>query len=188
MYQVLAITGYKPHELGIFNEKHAHLSFLKYALKKKMQQLIEEYDIEWIMTSGQAGVELWAAEAAIELKETYDHLKIATIAPFQNQEERLGDATKELYFHVWNNSDYSDFVTKRTYDNPMQLRLKNQFIVEKSHALLVLFDEYTEGTPTYYLTNAKKKAETNDYPIFFLTPDEIEDVTRELQDEDNSWN
>ncbi|MDG5788481.1 SLOG family protein [Evansella sp. AB-P1] len=187
MYKVLAVSGYKPHELGIFNEKHDHLPYLKYAIKKKLQQLIESYDIQWIITSGQPGVELWAAEATIQLKNEYNHLKLSTLAPFYEQEERWSDPVKELYRSIWEKSDYKDYITKRKYDNPMQLRQKNQFIIEKSDAFLVLFDEYTEGSPTYYLTYAKKKGDAMDYPIIYLTPDEIEEVIRESIN-NNNWN
>ncbi|MDQ0255763.1 putative phage-like protein YoqJ [Evansella vedderi] len=187
MYQVIAVTGYKPHELGIFNEKHDHLPFLKYAIKRKLQQLMESYDIQWIITSGQPGVELWAAEAALELKRDFPQLQLATFAPFYNQEERWSDPIKELYLQIWSKSDYTDYITKREYSDPSQLKLKNQFIIDKSNAFLVLFDEYTEGSPTYYLSYARKKAEAVDYPIIYLTPDEIEEVIRDLQQED-SWN
>lgn len=187
LYPVLAVSGYKPHELGIFNEKSEHLPFLKYAIKKKLQQTIEAYAVEWIITSGQPGVELWAAEATLELKQDYPHLKLATLAPFYKQDDRWSDPVKELYMQIWSNSDYVDYITKREYEHSSQLRQKNQFIIDKSSAFLVLFDEYTEGSPTYYLTYARKKAEAVDYPIIYLTPDEIEEVIRDLQEE-NSWN
>ncbi|WP_416150621.1 SLOG family protein [Salipaludibacillus sp. HK11] len=187
MYDVLAITGYKPHEIGIFNEKHEQLPYLKKALSKKIAQLKEEYDIKWIITSGQPGVELWAAEAAINLKDQYPDLKVATLAPFFEQEEKFQEAVKKLYFSVWNQSDYKDFITKRKYESPAQLRLKNQFVVEKSEASLVLYDEETEGTPKFFLESALKKQSQKTYPIFYLTPDDIEDMIRELL-EDESWN
>ncbi|SDZ58570.1 Uncharacterized SPBc2 prophage-derived protein YoqJ [Evansella caseinilytica] len=187
MYNVIAVTGYKPHELGIFHEKHEQLPYLKYAIKKKLQHLIENADVRWVITSGQPGVELWAAEAALQLKSIYPGLKVATLAPFYNQEEFWSDPIKELYLYIWENSDYTDYITKRKYENPSQLRLKNQFIIDKTDALLVLFDEYTEGSPKYYLNYAKMKQEAANYEIVYLTPDEISDVIRELQ-EDDSWN
>lgn len=187
MYQVLAVSGYKPHELGIFNEKHAYLEYLKMALNKKLRQLIEEYDIHWIITSGQPGVELWAAEGVIEFKKEFPNLKLATLAPFFEQQERWGEPTKQLYEQVWQQSDYKDYISKRKYENPAQLQQKNQFLIDKSDAFLVLYDELTEGTPKYYISCAKKKQEAMDYPVIYLTPDEIEDVVRETQENEN-WN
>ncbi|WP_280771874.1 SLOG family protein [Salipaludibacillus daqingensis] len=187
MYQVLAITGYKPHEIGIFNEQHDQLPFLKKALSKKITQLKEEFDIKWIITSGQPGVELWAAEAAIELKSSYPDLKVATLAPFHNQDERFQEAVKTLYEFVWDHSDYRDYITKRPYDNPAQLRSKNEFIVEKSDASLVLYDSETEGTPKFFLNYALKKQHQKTYPIFYLTPDDLEEMIRDQLD-DETWN
>ncbi|MCR6106855.1 DUF1273 domain-containing protein [Salipaludibacillus agaradhaerens] len=187
MYDVLAVSGYKPHEIGVFNEKHDQLPYLKKALTKKIGQLIEEYDVKWIMTSGQSGVELWSAESCIHLKKMYPHIQIATIAPFHNQEERYAEATKSLYETVWNESDYCDFITKRPYDSPAQLRLKNQFIVDKSDAALILYDEGTEGTPKYFQEEAVKKQAHTDYPVFYLTPDDIEEMVRDEMNND-TWN
>ncbi|MBU9714849.1 SLOG family protein [Evansella tamaricis] len=186
MYPVLAISGYKPHELGIYNEKHVQLDHLKYAIKKKLQELVEEFGIQWILTSGQPGVELWAAEAAIGLKEMYP-IKVATLAPFYEQQERWSDPVKELYTYIWEQSDYNDYISKRKYEHSSQLRQKNQFIIDKSDAFLVLYDEHLEGSPSFYLNYAKKREAVSDFPIFYLTPDDIEDVIRESQEE-NNWN
>ncbi|MGJ9381629.1 hypothetical protein CR203_04015 [Salipaludibacillus neizhouensis] len=185
LYNVLAVTGYKPHELGIFNEKHEQLSYLKKAILKKIRHLKEEFDIKWVITSGQPGVELWAAEATTILKESYPDLQLSTLAPFHNQEERFSEPIKKLYSTIWEQSDYKDYITKRPYDNPAQLRLKNQFIIDKSDALLVLYDEETEGTPKFYLSYALKKHETESYPIFYLTPDDIEELVRDELDNES---
>jgi uncharacterized phage-like protein YoqJ len=182
MYEVLAVTGYKPHELGIFNQKHPHLPYLKKAIQKKLRALKEDTDFVWLLTSGQPGVEQWAAEALIGLKDEYPDLKLATLAPFYNQDERWKEDWKTAYESIWEQSDYKDYISKRPYDNPAQLKMKNQFIVEKSSAFLVLYDEATPGSPDFYLTYANKKHEAADYPIFYLTPEEIEDSVREEQD------
>jgi len=187
MYNVLAVTGYKAHEIGIFNEKHEQLPYLKQAISQKMVQLIEEFDIKWIITSGQPGVELWAAEAAIDLKTDFPELKVATLAPFHNQNERFQEAVKTLYDYVWTHSDYHDYITKRPYENPAQLRLKNKFIVDKSDASLVLYDSEMEGTPKFFLDFALKKDQQKTYPIFYLTPDDLEEMIRN-QLEEETWN
>src|SRR5690554_7775744 len=57
-----------------------------------------------------------------------------TVAPFYHQEERWSDPIKELYHHICAKSEYLDYITKRPYESPAQLRLKNQFIIEKSRS------------------------------------------------------
>ncbi|QKS71305.1 DUF1273 family protein [Paenalkalicoccus suaedae] len=184
MYHVLAVSGYKPHEIGVFNEKHEQLPFLKKAIKRKLSDLISEFGVEWITISGQAGVELWAAEACLLLQEEGVDIKLAVLAPFMEQEEKFPEKVKELYEKVWLESDFQDYITKRPYDSPAQLKLKNEFIVNKTQAMMLLYDESTEGTPKFYLEAAKKKQESTDYPIFYVTPDDIEDMIRAEQD----WN
>ncbi|AOM83035.1 DUF1273 domain-containing protein [Salisediminibacterium beveridgei] len=190
MYQVLTVTGYKPHEIGVFNEKHEQLPYLKKAIRKKLIQLKEEWDYEWVVVSGQAGVELWAAEAVISLKERYPDIKLAVLAPFIEQESKFPEPVKVLYESVWQQADHKDFITKRHYEHPSQLRQKNDFIVSKTACAMVLYDESTEGSPKYFIEAVqlhKNNHPSVDYPIDYLTPDDIEDLIREELDEQN-WN
>jgi uncharacterized phage-like protein YoqJ len=41
----LLITGYKPHELGIFNSKHPGIDYIKKAIKKRLIAFMEEEQI-----------------------------------------------------------------------------------------------------------------------------------------------
>ena len=57
----LVVTGYKHHELGIFDDKHPGIRFIKKALEKRLVSLTDE-GLEWVIISGQLGNETWAAE------------------------------------------------------------------------------------------------------------------------------
>ncbi|MEH6953251.1 SLOG family protein, partial [Neobacillus drentensis] len=57
--KVLTISGYKPFELGIFKNDHPSVLFLKAAIKKSLIPMLDE-GLEWVLISGQLGVELWA--------------------------------------------------------------------------------------------------------------------------------
>ncbi|MCY8586820.1 SLOG family protein, partial [Bacillus haynesii] len=85
--KVLAVTGYKPFELGIFKQDDKALFYIKKALENRMIDLLEE-GLEWILISGQLGTELWAAEVAFSLQEEYPDLKVAVITPFLEQEKK----------------------------------------------------------------------------------------------------
>lgn len=190
MYQVMSVTGYKPHEIGVFNEKHEQLPFLKAALRKKLIQLKEEWDYEWVVITGQAGVELWAGEAILSMKDTYPDIKLALLAPFFEQEQKFPEAVKVLYEQVWSEADHKDYITKRPYEHPSQLRQKNDFVVQKTQCAMILYDEMTPGSPGYFLEAVDKYRQTQngpEYPVHMLTPDDIEDLIREELDE-QSWN
>ncbi|MCY7915394.1 SLOG family protein, partial [Bacillus haynesii] len=88
--KVLAVTGYKPFELGIFKQDDKALFYIKKALENRMIALLEE-GLEWVLISGQLGTELWAAEVAFSLQEEYPDLKVAVITPFLEQEKKWNE-------------------------------------------------------------------------------------------------
>lgn len=183
MIKVLTVTGYKPHELGIFDEKHIGIKYIKKVLEKRIIGYIET-GLEWVLISGQLGVELWCAEVVLDLKKQYPQLKLAVLTPFYNQEERWNDLRKEQYRLVLNKADYVESITKRPYENPSQLKLKNQFLVEKSDGILVIYDEEKHGSPSYYLTYAKVRSDNSNYEIHYIYPEEIELA---YQDDIQDW-
>lgn len=86
--KVLAITGYKAHELQVFKNNDPAVHYIKKAIQKRLESLLEEHaELEWIVISGQQGVELWAAEVVFEMQVEYSHLKLAVLTPYLNQQE-----------------------------------------------------------------------------------------------------
>ncbi|GAA3327349.1 hypothetical protein GCM10020331_066930 [Ectobacillus funiculus] len=53
-----------------------------------MTAFLEE-GLEWVLISGQLGVELWTAEVVFELQMEYPDLKLAVFTPFLEQEEKV---------------------------------------------------------------------------------------------------
>jgi uncharacterized phage-like protein YoqJ len=178
--KTIAVSGYKGHELGIFDQKHKGIHYIKKALEHRLRSLIEE-GLEWVIISGQLGVELWAAEVVFTLKDEYPQLQLAILTPFLNQEERWQDTTKSYYQDIVSQADFVDSITKRPYDNPMQLRQKNEFIIAKADGLLLLYDEDKPGSPTYYLEVAKKRQASESFPVLFITPTDLDLLVQEEQ-------
>lgn len=185
---IYTVTGYKPHEIGIFNDKHPGLEYIKKALKKNIIQLIENEELEWIIVSGQQGVELWAAEVTLDLQEDYPNLKLAIITPFLEQEANWKEDKQEFYQFILSQADFVDSLTKRPYENPSQFRIKNQFFINKSNGLLILYDEDTPGSPKYILDIARKKQVLDDtFQIHSITPYDIQVIAEEERTEDADY-
>ncbi|MET1015082.1 MAG: SLOG family protein, partial [Paenisporosarcina sp.] len=51
MVKRLIVTGYKPHELGIFDDKHPGLAIIKKALTSQLVAQIDE-GLEWVIICG----------------------------------------------------------------------------------------------------------------------------------------
>ncbi len=155
MVKVVAISGYKPFELGIFQQNHPAVGFIKLIIRRELEQFLDE-GLEWVIISGQLGTELWAAEVVFELQNEYPALKLGVITPFLNQEENWKDQNKELYEAVLAQADFVEAISKRPYEGPWQFRLKNKFFVEKSDALILFYDQEKEGGPKYLYEAAQE--------------------------------
>jgi uncharacterized phage-like protein YoqJ len=177
---VLSISGYKPFELGIFKKDHPSALFIKAAIKKSLLTLLEE-GLEWVLISGQLGVELWAAEVVFDLKKDFPNVKLAVITPFLDQEAQWNENNKEWYQSVLAAADFIDSVTKKGYEKPWQFRLKNQFFIEKSDGLLLLYDQEKEGSPKYLYELAMQYQKDRDYSIELITFYDLQMIVEDEQ-------
>ncbi|MFJ5672711.1 DUF1273 domain-containing protein [Bacillus safensis] len=167
--KIIAVTGYKPFELGIFKQDEPALQYIKAELRKRLTALIEE-GLEWVLISGQLGAEIWTAEVVFELQEEYPALKLAVITPFYEQEERWNEQNKELYEGILAQADFVESVTHRPYESPVQFKQKNRFFIEKTDGLLVLYDPEHEGSPKYMIREAEAYT---DYRVMYITMDDL---------------
>ncbi|MFP5113353.1 DUF1273 domain-containing protein [Bacillaceae bacterium C204] len=178
--KVLVISGYKPFELGIFKNDHPSVFFIKSAIKKSLLPMVEE-GLEWVLISGQLGVELWAAEVVFELQMEFPDLKLAVITPFLDQQASWKENNKEWYESVLEQADFIDSVTKKGYEKPWQFRLKNQFFIEKSEGLLLLYDQEKEGSPKYLYEMALEYQKKHSYSIKLITFYDLQMIVEEEQ-------
>ncbi|WP_174524207.1 DUF1273 domain-containing protein [Neobacillus soli] len=178
--KVLAISGYKPFELGVFKKDHPSHLFIMAAIKKSLIPMAEE-GLEWVLISGQLGVELWAAEVVFDLHKDFPDLKLAVITPFLDQEMSWNENNKEWYQSVLAKADFIDSVTKKGYEKPWQFRLKNQFFIEKSDGLLMLYDQEKEGSPKYLYELALNYQKKHSYPIELITFYDLQMIVEEEQ-------
>jgi uncharacterized phage-like protein YoqJ len=179
--QRLVISGYKAHELGVFDKKHPGIAYIKKAITKKLLPLIEE-GLEWVIVTGQQGVELWAAEVVLQLKEQeYPQLKLAILTPFLEQEMSWKEDKQEHYRSILERADFVDSITKKTYQGPWQFRLKNEFLLDHSDGMLLIYEEEKEGTPKFMREEAAKRVEISEYRLLLITAYDLELLVEDEQ-------
>ncbi|MBB6452250.1 putative phage-like protein YoqJ [Salirhabdus euzebyi] len=175
---VLTITGYKPMELGIFNSNDKRIPYIKETIKRRLLPLIED-GIEWILISGQAGVELWAAEVVLELQLEYD-IKLAVIPPFTNQEQRWKEDLQLVYQEIVEQADFYEPLVKKEYEGPHQFKIKDKWLIQKSDACLILYEPENEGTPKFFLEEVKRQNKPN-FQLFYITSFDLDDTFRDME-------
>ena len=181
MTKITFISGYKSHELGIFRNTDPSIPYIKKAIKNHLLALLDE-GLEWVLISGGLGTELWAAEVVFEIQDQgYDHLQLAVITPFLNQEENWSEEKKEWYESILLQADYVNSITKKPYEKPWQFRLRNQFLIEKSDTLILFFDPERDGSPKYLYETAKKYQEQHQYDIRMIDFYDLQMIVEEEQ-------
>lgn len=180
MGKVVAITGYKPYELGIFETGHPGIRYIQTAIRRRLLELLDE-GYEWVLISGQQGTELWAAETVFDLQAEYPELKLAVLMPFEGQEEKWKDEQKEYYEMVLSQADFVAAISKRPYESPQQFRNKNRIFLHKSDCLMIVYDEEREGSPKYLFEVAKKFSESHPYDIRIIDFYDLQAIIEEEQ-------
>lgn len=182
--KILTVTGYKPMEINIFSEEDERIKYIKRALENRLKTFIEN-GLEWVLISGQMGVEMWTAEVIYELKETYD-INLAVIPPFRDQAKLWPEPLQFKYEELLMLADFHQPIYEDTYQGPYQFQARDLWLIEKSDGCLLLIDEENPGSVQYF----KEKVDQFDhYPIYTITPFDLEDVVLSMQMEDpNYWN
>ncbi|MHA6259793.1 SLOG family protein [Sporosarcina sp. CAU 1771] len=180
MLKRLVVTGYKQHELGIFDENHPGIAFIKKALKSKLLSLLDT-GLEWVIISGQLGVETWTAELVLELKDEYPNLKYALITPFLEQEKNWNETKQETYRSLIEKADYHNSLTQTPYEAPWQFIEKNKFFMRNSDGILIVYDEENEGSPKFIKQAADRYAARSEYQVLTITADDLQAIAEEEQ-------
>lgn len=170
-------------ELNIFKVDDQRITFIKAAIQRRLVDFIEE-GLEWVIVSGQMGVELWAAEVVKELQEQYD-IHLAIIPPFENQETRWPESIQQVYQKLTSVADFYKPLYIGEYKGAYQFKAKNSWLIDKSDGCLLLMDEDYPASVHYFYQEAKAK---NDYPVYLITPADLEDTVEEVRMQDpNYW-
>lgn len=176
----LFVTGYAAHELGIFDQKNKALKYIRKAFVQKVIPLLED-GLEWIVTPGQYGFDLWATEVAFKLRnERYPNLKVSMIHAYINQHENWNE-TKQQYFNKLKSQlDHFAVVSNQPYSGPWQFQARDQILLNKTDGLLLFYDEEAaESKAKYIREKAVKKAEQENYSIIYITSDDINWIVEE---------
>ena len=179
--KTVLITGYRAHELNIFSQKHQGIPFIKKAIASKLLPLLEE-GLEWVITPGGYGVDLWACEAVIALKPQYPELKLSILTAFSNPEQDWKDDKKAYYQQVLKDVDYYAPVSNGPYSNPRQFAARDDLLLRKSDGMIVIYDEEASGSPKFMLQKALKRQQRDDYPIYMISFDDIQSLADESSD------
>lgn len=174
-------TGYRAHELGIYNQKHKGIVYIKKAIENKLVPLIED-GLEWVVTAGQYGVDLWACEVALALKERYPQLKLSILSAYQSPEESWSEEKQIYYRELAGAVDYYGVVSQQPYQGSWQLVARDDLLIRRTDGILLFYDEDSgEASPKFIKQRALKRQTADGYPIISITADDVQSIADDEQ-------
>lgn len=184
--QRLWVTGYRNYELNTFGDKDPKIKIIKLVLKKHMLNLLENNQLDWVITGANLGVEQWASEVAVTLREKYP-LRTSIIVPYEDFAGRWNESNQEKYLNLKSQVDFFASTSKEPYQNPVQLRNYQNFMLLHTDRALMLYDPENPGKPKFDYNLIKKYQETKEYPLELIDFYDLQDEAEEYQEnqEDN---
>ena len=137
-----AITGHRPTRFKWkYNENNNGCKRLKRRLKEQLIQLCEK-DVHRFYIGGDLGVDLWAGELLLELKEQseYSEIELVLVLPFSGHDKNWDKVSRYRLSKLRQNS--AEVIVAGTSENPpaVNFKLRDQYMVEHSDCLLAVYD------------------------------------------------
>lgn len=140
-----AFTGHRPRSFPWKGDETAPgCALLKKTLAEQIKLLADRGVTDWLSGIAQ-GVDLWAAEIVLDLKEKNLALRLHCILPCEGQERKWPSSERERYYSILRQADEVIYVN-REYHNGCMLE-RNRYLVEHSSVLLAVYNgTYRGGT------------------------------------------
>lgn len=132
-----AFTGHRPEKLKIPEREVIE------GLEREIRKAI--HDGYTVFISGMArGVDIWAAETVLSLKDEYDSVKLICAVPYDGFELRWTEEWQRRYRTILQKADYVRILKDR-YD-PSVFQNRNIWMVNHSSRLIAVYNGESGGT------------------------------------------
>lgn len=138
-----AFTGHRPQNLQFgFDEADPRCTRLKRKMQEEIALLIEQNGIEHFISGMAVGVDMYAAEIILHLKQTHPNITLESVIPYETQPQTWSEDLRDRYFDIAAHCDKESMLqTRYTQDCIEKL---GQYMVEHSDLLVAVWD----GTPS----------------------------------------
>ena len=139
-----AFTGYRPAKMPFgYDEADPRCIEFKVRLRDTIEALIGEGYAHFI-SGGALGMDMFAAEAVLELQEKYPWIILEMVSPFDAQADRWNDEYRMRHDRLFAAADIVT-ATGHEYTKACMFR-RNRYMVENADLLLAAYDGQPGGT------------------------------------------
>lgn len=170
MEKACAVTGHRPTRFKFkYNENYALCKKIKKAIMEQFKQMYDEDGVRHIFVGGALGVDMWAGEIALRLKETpgYEALKLHMALPFEGHDAQWDGCSRERLAFLIRHS--AECVIVGEQDSRESYLARNRYLVDHADMLLAVYDnEKNPRSGTMYTVHYAQKKKL---PIVLIHPD-----------------
>ena len=153
-----AFTGHRPKSLPFgYNESEPECRRMKDRLRETVEKLITEEGVIHFISGMAMGVDMYAAEEVLALKEKYPHITLECALPCETQAEKWSEDMRVRYFGIIEKSDKETLLQNR-YTNDCMMK-RNRYMVDKCDVLVAVWNGKKSGTANtvnYALATGKR--------------------------------
>ena len=143
--KVCAFTGHRPQSLPFgFNESDKRCASLKGMLHSEIIRLIEEKSVTHFISGMAIGVDMYAAEIVLALKQTYPQIVLEAAIPCISQPDKWSEALRKRYADILSRCDIKTLIQKEYTADCMEKR--NRYMVDKADYVIAVWDGRPSGT------------------------------------------
>ena len=142
-----SFTGHRPERLAISEEKA--ISWLKEQIEIAVAEGYTDF-----LSGMQRGVDIWAAEAVLELKKSGKPVRLIAVSPFKGVEKSWDKSWIDRFYNIWNNAD--DKVIVSFKPGRAAFFERNHYLVDHASKLIGVYTGAPGGTKET-IEYAKKK-------------------------------
>jgi len=152
--QTCAFTGHRPESFSFGdNEESPECIAIKERLVSAIEGMIAK-GVDTFISGAAKGVDTWAMEAVLELRETkYPHIKLIAAIPYTNQAKAWSEEEKQRYERL-TNACTKVVLSEKYYRGCLLVR--NRFMVDNSDHLIAVYNGSNKGGTAYTLKYADK--------------------------------
>lgn len=133
-----AFTGHRPKSFPWkYNEDNLDCVLLKETMAAQITALTETGVVKYF-TGGADGVDCWAAEIVLTMREKNPALTLHCVLPYEGQADRWNAPAQERYYSILKRADSVTYVSREYYDGCLIDR--NHRLVEAAELLLAVFN------------------------------------------------
>ena len=147
---------------------------------------LDEINEKMELLAKELGVELWAGEIILELKEKYSEINLGVIFPYTSFGENWNEMNRGLLERVIHQADYVNYTSNKDYQSPKQLKANQVFNIRNTDGAFLIYDTITEesasGKPKFLYDLMIQYQEKHEYELHLASFEEIEFFIHEYEE------